>query len=230
MKKNVMMRVASVLLICVLLTSSVISGTFAKYVTTASGSDSARVAKWGVSVDPKGNLFLEDYAKTDGTYTVSGNTVESIDTWKVVAPGTGHGLTEVVLSGAPEVATRITYVADVTLSGWVVGGVEYCPIIFTVEGHTYGMYGTTAEYTFGTIAVLEQAVEEAIAACKADYAPNTNLADAAVTAAFPTVSWEWPFYTSDENDVKDTALGDAAAAGYPAGITVTIQTTVTQID
>ena len=43
MKKNIMMRVASALLIAVLLTTCAISGTFAKYVSTASGSDTARV-------------------------------------------------------------------------------------------------------------------------------------------------------------------------------------------
>ena len=43
MKKNKMMRLASFLLIAVLLTTSVISGTFAKYVTTDAQWDSARV-------------------------------------------------------------------------------------------------------------------------------------------------------------------------------------------
>ena len=51
MKKNRMMRVASALLVAVLLTTCAISGTFAKYVTTESGSDFARVAKWGVNVE-----------------------------------------------------------------------------------------------------------------------------------------------------------------------------------
>ena len=48
MKKNKMMRLASGLLVAVLLTTSMISGTFAKYVTTESGSDSTRVAKWDI--------------------------------------------------------------------------------------------------------------------------------------------------------------------------------------
>ena len=47
MKKNRMMRLASVLLVCVLLTTSVISGTFAKYVTSVESTDEARVANWG---------------------------------------------------------------------------------------------------------------------------------------------------------------------------------------
>ena len=47
MKKNTMMRLASVLLIAVLMSTCAISGTFAKYVTSDSSSDSARVARWG---------------------------------------------------------------------------------------------------------------------------------------------------------------------------------------
>ena len=47
MKKNKMMRIASVLLVAVILTTCAISGTFAKYVSSADSSDSARVAYWG---------------------------------------------------------------------------------------------------------------------------------------------------------------------------------------
>ena len=69
MRKNKMMRAASALMVAVLLTTCTISGTFAKYVTTASGNDTARVAKWGVQIDMAGfsdvdnDLFAKTYAK-----------------------------------------------------------------------------------------------------------------------------------------------------------------------
>ena len=44
MKTNKMMRIASVLLVAVLLTTCVISGTFAKYTTTVSATSTANVA------------------------------------------------------------------------------------------------------------------------------------------------------------------------------------------
>ena len=47
MKKNTFMRVASALLVAVLLTTCAIAGTFAKYTTEVSSEDSARVAYWG---------------------------------------------------------------------------------------------------------------------------------------------------------------------------------------
>jgi len=86
MKKNKMMRLASVLLICVLLTVSVIGGTFAKYTAQAEFSDSARVAKWGVSFEASTDLFATSYKDTtDTTVTVQ---VTASDTSNLVAPGT----------------------------------------------------------------------------------------------------------------------------------------------
>ena len=50
MKKNRMMRIAAFLLVAALLSICVVSGTYAKYTSTISGSDSARVAKWDIKV------------------------------------------------------------------------------------------------------------------------------------------------------------------------------------
>ncbi len=113
MKKNRMMRLASVLLVCVLLTTSVISGTFAKYVTSDSASDTARVAKWGVVATVSGDLFGATYSAAEDnsiiTYSKNGGTVSSEDGAFVVAPGTKNdtGMT-LSVKGAPEVATKVT--------------------------------------------------------------------------------------------------------------------------
>lgn len=48
---KIMMMTVAILLSLVLITSSVVSGTLAKYTTSSSSSDSARVAKWGVTVE-----------------------------------------------------------------------------------------------------------------------------------------------------------------------------------
>ena len=99
MKKNVMMRVASVLLVAVLLTTCAISGTFAKYTTQDSASDKARVAKWGVELQVVGNLYGDTYADVENNnkivlkdFQVDGKdafSVQSCDTaTDLVAPGT----------------------------------------------------------------------------------------------------------------------------------------------
>ncbi len=242
MKKNMMMRIASVLLVAVLASTCAISGTFAKYVTSADGSDSARVAKWGVEIMANGTTFAEKYDTDDstagvGAYSVLSSTPTGVNTDHIIAPGTDGEMVAMTISGIPEVAVEVKYEATLTLTGWdvditdndVYDPVEYCPIIFTVNGVTYGMYGTTATNTFGSVAVLAQAVKEAIDGYTKNYAPHTDLSVES-TVATPNVSWEWPFSTSNENDVKDTALGDKAADGSAATISLTVVTTVTQID
>lgn len=117
MKKNRMMRLASILLVCVLMTTSVISGTFAKYVTTDSASDTARVAKWGVTALVSGSLFGENYyafSDTEATSNkIAASTQQSVDVsstgGNIVAPGTtsDEGL-RLAISGTPEVANTVT--------------------------------------------------------------------------------------------------------------------------
>ena len=104
MKKNKSMRAAGGLLIATMLTSSIVSGTYAKYVTSDEAEDTARVAKFGVTVTASGSLFDTTYkAATDNTSggenatDTNGTTltVESSNTDKLVAPGTKNdeGLT-----------------------------------------------------------------------------------------------------------------------------------------
>ena len=92
MKKNKMMRLASLLLVLVLMTSSVVGGTFAKYTTSVSDSDEARVAKWGftqtsITLD---NLFDKTYALDTAVDPAlsNGNAVSSKDQTNLIAPGT----------------------------------------------------------------------------------------------------------------------------------------------
>ena len=59
MKTNKIMRIASGLLVAVLLSTCVISGTFAKYVSTYDGTDSARVATWAFEID--GEALANDF-------------------------------------------------------------------------------------------------------------------------------------------------------------------------
>ena len=91
-----------------LLTTCVISGTFAKYTTQAGGSDTARVAKWGVEVAASGSLFATTYATDDANATTITNSVESSNDNEVVAPGTksDKGIT-FEIKGTPEVAVRV---------------------------------------------------------------------------------------------------------------------------
>ena len=217
MKKNKMLRLASVLLIVVILTTCVIGGTLAKYTTSDSAADTARVAQWGVTVTATAdNIFDGEYASnTDG---VAGNTVvTAVSTDELVAPGTGKtNLVNLSVAGKPEVTTKVTYTADLVLTGWTVDNAVYCPIEFTVGDETIKLDGTDIT----TLAELEKAVEDAIAACGDTYAANTEITkdDA------PVVSWSWPINVDDD---KDTALGNAETKST---ISLTISVVAEQVD
>ncbi len=223
MKKNKMMRLASGLLVAVLLTTCVISGTFAKYVTSAEGTDTARVAKWGVAVTANGETFKTEYAKDDTSFSIAANTVVSTD--KVVAPGTKGTMASMTLSGTPEVAARVSYEGHFDVSdNWTVDGAFYCPLVIKVgETAIYGSACTSA-------AEFENAVNAAINGTSKDYAAGTDLSADTIKGDSLEVSWEWPFTTGDENDQKDTALGNQAVVNNAATVTLDVKTTVTQID
>lgn len=229
MKKNRMMRAASALLIAVLLTTSAISGTFAKYVTTASGSDTARVADWGVTATVTGEAFKTEYAKEDSNYTVTANSVVSSTGDKLVAPGTDGSFGGVALTGSPEVAVRVDYTGTtVELTGWVVGANAeefYCPLVFNVNGTNIDGKDYDSEVA------LEDALLAAVTKGAGDYAPNTDLST--IDALIGEYTWSWPFSTGTENDVKDTALGDLEAVSADVDVntvTFNVNVTVTQID
>ena len=237
MKKNVMMRVASIMLVLVLMSSSVISGTFAKYVSSGSGTDTARVAKWGVQVQGFDGMFSQTYAKDDDTAdeaVVGSNTVISSTDEKVVAPGTTGKMAEINVTGIPEVAVKVTYAAsDVVLANWVDNeGNFYCPIIINVNGTALcGLDYATPE-AFAT------AITDVIASKSESYPAHTDLSNTTVQNNYMDITWEWPFegtvdyLANDQTDVKDTFLGDWVLRGdaYKPVISMKVTCTITQVD
>ena len=236
MKKNVMMRVASIMLVLVLMSSSVISGTFAKYVTQDKATDSARVAHWGVEVVVTGEeAFKTEYADESGLPDENdGLTVKSSTAKKLVAPGTKGTLATVDVNGSPEVDATIEFAADVTISDWLIdhdgdstADYYYCPLVITV--------GTTklVGNTYADAAAFEAAIENQLNNTYTQYYnAHTDLA----AVADVTVEWAWNFSTNtddvEQTDELDTILGDKAAdlgddADY---IEFELKVTVTQVD
>lgn len=233
MRKNKMMRFASGLLVATLLTTCIISGTFAKYVTKDSGQDSARVAKWGVKVTATGNdAFAKQY--NSDTQSVTANTVVSADANKVVAPGTKGILLTYNISGTPEVMVNVKVDADLQLNNWTINTNEtYCPIIFKVKRgddaeveYKLGTTTNTDSHVYATTAELETAIEGAV---KAMAENNTNAGQDLKDAI--EVTWEWPYAASSyQTDEKDTALGNAAADNTAPTISMNSSVTVEQVD
>ncbi|MBQ6797162.1 MAG: hypothetical protein IJP10_04020 [Clostridia bacterium] len=217
--KNKSIRLAALLLALVLMTSCFVGSTFAKYVTEGEGEDTARVAKFGVVVEAESDdgAFATTY-DSDSNY--AGLTVSSSNADKLVAPGTSGDFAALNISGTPEVAVEVAYVAEVSLSdAWKAeDGSFYCPIVITVGTDEFD----GADYTSAADFIAD--IEEAISGYTAEYAPGTDLSAKAEAVA---ISWAWPF---EGDDVKDTYLGDQAADDNAGEITVKVTVTVTQID
>lgn len=147
MKKTKVMRLLSLLLVMTLISTCAISGTFAKYVTRASGTDEARVAKWGILVSVNGNTAFSNQYETDDTDAAATiqYSVVSEDDAKVVAPGTTNPEPALAgsVSGKAEVAVRYTLeisdFTDVVLPAGTY--TDYTELVKADDG-TYGYTGT----------------------------------------------------------------------------------------
>lgn len=232
MKKNNMMRLSALLLVAVLLTTCVISGTFAKYVSNGSAGDTARVAKWGVVIEATD----DGDAGRDVLDTIDSATEAHISVakeLKLMAPGTKGDLVNVNVSGQPEVAVNVAVTFTIDLVGWEIrlndtngddiidendDATEYCPLVITVNGTDYAI--DAGNDAMDTVAELEAAVEAAVLAVNDDYPADTDLN----SILDLNVSWKWAF---GGNDVNDTALGDLTTAPT---MTVAYTIAITQID
>lgn len=237
MNRNRLMKASAFLLVSTMATSCFVGSTFAKYVSEGEGSDSARVAKWGVEVTVTGDGFKTEYGKDDYKSSVKGNTVISSTEEKVVAPGTKGTFGGVKISGKPEVAVKVETTATVDLSGWNVadGDEFYCPLKFTVGEKTINGLDYSKD-TAGGESSFEYAIKDAIQ--KATTQQLEAGTDLSTVGNDITYSWEWPFEkatgtAADQDDELDTLLGNNAADDNPDNdpkISITVKTTVTQID
>lgn len=219
-RSSMMVRLVAVLAVVMMFTMCFVGGTFAKYTTSKSGTDSATVAKWGVSITGTADTFKETYAKNDNSFSLAANTV--VSNANVVAPGTSGEMAAFEITGTPEVAVRVAFTGTLELSSnWVdAEGHYYCPIEIKVGDTTFKGKTYTSTDDF------EADVNAKIAEFSKDYEANTNLST--ISSDAPAISWKWAFAGND--DAKDTDLGNQVAVSNAATITLSVTVTVTQID
>lgn len=203
MEKNKTMKMISITLLIVMIALILVSGTYAKYTSSATGSDSARVAKWAFNVggtDIASNTFKFDLFKTikdsDGNEE---NDVVSANGDKVIAPGTS-GSFDISLENKSEVSAK--YGVKFTVSNE-----KNIPIQFSTDGNTW------------TDSLTNIAADDT----KTKLAPNGTKTI--------TVQWKWAYEDTNEDtkeatDAKDLALGTDGTAT----ITVSAEVTATQAD
>lgn len=225
-------------------------GTFAKYVTTGGGHESARVAKFGVTMSVANDKAFKQTYDTDNA-SISGTISKSVEysgngDENLVAPGT-KGSEPVVLSikGTPEVAVNVKIAAeghDVFLKAG-----EYLNLTTAADGDKFNLatdyYPITYTLTKNGAAApvvtgkLDDIIDYLNGLSK-DYPANTDLTSAIGEL---TLSWEWKFDDTIANkDQADTLLGTLAASGpnslgvnlenYSPQVLLILTATVTQID
>lgn len=219
MKKNRMMRTAAILLVCVLLTTSVISGTFAKYTTFATVTDKARVAYWGFGRQAATTFDLFDGVYVDET---NGTTVKGAK--NVIAPGTAKE-TKFAFAytnnaegiNAPEVA--YTFVVDADITG------NYAEL-----DTNENFYWTLDETKYGTVAELLKAIEDLDGNKNQNRYEANTLPEKFGVGSEHTIGWKWIFDEAaggKDLDEMDTAMGNKDTL---ADVAITITITATQID
>lgn len=224
MKKNKALKAALSVFALTMMSMCAIGGTFAKYVTKDSDQDTARVAKWGVTVTVTGDT-TNTVLDTNGG-AADEQVIVSSSTDEVIAPGTKGTLLTMSVAGDPEVDVEIDCVPTVTINEhWMVDGKFYCPLEFTIKetGESdvliKGLDHSTAES-------LKGALEAAI----------NSFDDAEVTTEETldktlSVEWEWAFSggtgTINQTDELDSKLGSYTTAPK---VTINANVTVSQLD
>ena len=164
MKKNLMIKVASLMLVLTLASTCMIGTTFAKYVTGDQASDTARVAKWGITVSTSGTLFGTDYEEysaadtADRITAVTSTSVSASNANSIVAPGTKNTVGfQVAVKGDPEVkydttAAKVGTISDIVLKegnyGLMVKVPENAAINVDTDFTANKIYKSSDETTF----------------------------------------------------------------------------------
>ena len=190
-RSSMMVRLVAVLAVTMMFTMCFVGGTFAKYTSSGTGTDSATVAKWSFKVGETdiatSDTFTFDLFKTikDSNGTDNESDMSPVD-GSIIAPGT-QGSFALVLTNASQV--NATYSIDYTVTN--TGNI---PVKFSVDG------GTTWTDDLADVNA-------------------TNIAHTNGTATI-TVQWKWDFNGNDTTDTNLGSAGTAVLT-VAAAVTAT---------
>lgn len=220
MKKNVMMRTATVLLVAVLLTTCAIGGTFAKYATsTNAATDSARVAYWGFDQDAAitiDNLFINNYGDAVGA---GGDAI--------IAPGTtgsasfAFHYTTNTEATAPEVDYTFAVTVNAECDDLIKANTNIVWKLDNVAAPAVGTEGDPGYLRAGSFDALVHAIKLLSGDANGSKAYTAgNLPAAFNNNQTHIISWEWAFTETNENNMGNAATLD--------NVSITIQISATQ--
>ena len=190
-RSSMMVRLVAALAVTMMFTMCFVGGTFAKYTSSATGTDSATVAKWDIKVGgtniATNDTFTFDLFKTikDSNGTADETDMSPVD-GTIIAPGT-RGSFDIVIKNDSQV--NATYAIDYTVTN-----TNNIPVKFSVDGTNW----------FDDINYL---------------AVRTVAINMGATATV-TVQWMWEVARTD-GDTQDATLGSAATATLTVAAAVT---------
>ena len=210
------MSVLAILVLAISITAFSVAGTYAKYTSTDTISDKARVARWNINELVNVSLFEDTY--NNGAVK---NLDDDTSVTDVIAPGT-KGYYNFKLEGSVE--TNYTIKATVK-EALETNGLEGRVVYYLKDGDTVLNSDTS-------LAGLKAALE-------ALYDGNIIYAAGSLDEKTYTIEWEWVFEKTttvdettvidSENDATDTALGNKSAEGTNVPeVKITVDFTVTQ--
>lgn len=194
MKGNKILKLTGTVMFVSVLAVILVSSTYAKYTSSASGSDTATVAKWSIKLNNQDITQVErvNFGLFDTIYDTDGQTVEEDVAEGKIAPGTS-GKFNLELENNSEVTAE--YTINFTLTG-----AEGLPLEFKIGNGSW-----TSNLT--DIPATELAMDD-----------DTTSADEG-KATVP-VEWKWAYERTDK-DAEDTGFGiDASDVEVTAELVV----------
>jgi hypothetical protein len=185
MKRNWLTKVSGLILVLTLVTMSLVSGTYAKYVSEFVATGEATVAKWLVELEGNSDPLI-----TNTTFDLVGTLNDSGIDGNLLAPG-AQGSFVIAFDGtATEVAHNIKIVLDVTD---LEADLDY------LSFYSDNSYLPAKKLTSvsGEITVFDE-----------------NFPPSPAAAGTATVYWEWPFDNSDDaGDTADGVAAETFDVG-----------------
>ncbi len=201
MKKR---TIISLLLVACMATMCFVGGTFAKYVSSTSGSDSVRVASFNVQFDGEritSESFVHEFNLFDTIKDTDGEEEGDVAEGRIIAPGTS-GAFDFAVKSESEVTVAYVITIQETEAG--------VPLQWSVDGEEW----------VDSIAALNLTLSDTIAIGDTTEKPIA-------------IQWKWAFdnevdtMAAGQTDITDTALGVADPLAQPS---VAISVTFTQVD
>ncbi|MDO4282631.1 MAG: hypothetical protein Q4D02_03265 [Clostridia bacterium] len=208
MKKNKTMRLVSITLLFAMIALVLVSGTYAKYTSSFSGTDTAIVAKWDVS---DGNAF-DSFDLFTTVKDSDGTSVEDDVKTDRIAPGTSGAFTVELTNNSEVTADYVITVAQTNLD---------IPIEYSIDGVNW--------YKADELDTINNALKGTLA-----FTGSSKVSDTTPTSKNVTISWKWEYQVQDPGsnpatyDIQDAA--DKALATGNVSTDVKISAVFTQVD